>query len=81
MNYNSLTSNEWLSCTKKVEEVVGLPEEGLPKDVSDEFFAQKEKMEKDKVEKNKASTEKRDKIAASLEKHIESKTEQSPPSE
>ena len=81
MNFNSLTSKEWLSHTKKDEEVVGLSEEGLPKDVADEFFTQKEKMEKDKVAKEKESAEKRDKIAESLEKHIGSKSDQSPPSE
>ncbi len=81
MYFKSLTSKEWLSHTKKVDEVVGLPEEGLPKDVSDEFFAQNEKMAKEKVDKEKESAEKRDKIAESLEKHIESKTEQSPPEE
>lgn len=81
MNYNSLTSKDWLSRIKKVKEVVGLPEEGLPKDVSDEFFAQKEKMAKEKMAKDKESAEKRDKIAESLEKHIESKVEQSPPEE
>ena len=81
MNFNSLTSKDWLSRIKKVQEVVGLPEEGLPKDVSDEFFAQKDKMAKDKMAKDKESAEKRDKIAESLEKHIESKTEQSPTEE
>lgn len=64
-----------------VKEVVGLSEEGLPKDVADEFFEQKEKMKKEKEEKEREAAEKRGKISETLEKHIEEKGDQSPPSE
>ena len=66
-----------------IVEVVGLSddEKGLPSDVAAEFFDKKEEMAKEKEMKEKEATEKREKIAESLEKHIEAKSEQDPPAE
>lgn len=62
--------------------MVGLPEEEkehLPEDVAEEFFAKKEAMEKEKEEKDRQAAEKRAKISATLEKHIEEKSEKESP--
>jgi len=63
--------------------VVGLSDEekGLPSDVAAEFFNKKEEMAKYKKLKEREAAEKREKIAKSLEKHIEAKSEQEPPAE
>ncbi len=62
--------------------MVGLPEEEkehFPEDVAEEFFAKKEAMVKEKEEKERQAAEKRAKISATLEKHIEEKSEKEPP--
>ena len=56
-------------------------ERGLPSDVAAEFFSKKEEMEKEKALKDREAAEKREKIAESLEKHIETKSEKKPSTE
>jgi len=67
-----------------VKKVVGLLEEEkehIPEDVAEEFFAKKEAMEKEKKEKERQAAEKKAKISATLEKHIEEKSDKGPPEE